>query len=106
MTVLNLWLHSDNSTIGSSRLMERFHPCRAASPIVAAKCSDINPPIVGTRKERSTVFNQTSFRRGKSHNRIYPCILTLIPGIRVRYNLAISVGQDKYILSSFSHKAF
>jgi len=60
MTVLNLVIHSDNNTIGSSRVIESFHPGRAASPLVAGKCSDINPPIVGTRKERSTVFNQNS----------------------------------------------
>jgi len=60
MTVLNLVLHSDNNVIGSSRVIERFHPGRAGSPLVAAKCSDINPPIVGTRKERLTVFSQNS----------------------------------------------
>jgi len=60
MTVLNLVLHSENHAIGSSRVIERFHPGRAGSPLVATKCSDIIPPIVGTRKERSTVFNQNS----------------------------------------------
>jgi len=45
-------------------------------------------------------------RRGKPHNFIYPCILTLISGIRIRYNLAASVGHDRYILSSFSYTAF
>jgi len=58
MTVLNLVIHSDNNAIGSSSVVERFHPGRAGSPLVAAKCSDVNPQIVGTRKERSTVFNQ------------------------------------------------
>jgi len=58
MTVLNLVLHSDNNAIGSTRVIELFHPGRAASPLVAAKCSDINPLIVSTRKQRSTVFNQ------------------------------------------------
>jgi len=57
MTVLKLVLLSDNNAIGSSRVFERFHPGRAGSPLVAAKCSDFNPPIVGTRKERSTVLN-------------------------------------------------
>ena len=37
---------------------------------------------------------------------MYPSILTLISGIRVRYNLAIFVGQDSYKLSSLSHNAF
>jgi len=36
---------------------------------------------------------------------MYPCILTLISGIRIRYNLAIVVGQDIYNLSSLSHNA-
>jgi len=60
MTVLNLVLHSDNNAIGSSLVIERFHPGRAGSPLVAAKCSDLNPPIVGTRKERWTVLIFTS----------------------------------------------
>jgi len=45
-------------------------------------------------------------RREKFYNLIYPCILTLISGIRMRYNLAIFVGQDRYNLSSLSHNAF
>jgi len=57
MTILNLLLYSDNHAIGSSRVIERFHPGRAGSPLVADKSLDINPPIVGTRKGRSTVFN-------------------------------------------------
>jgi len=57
MTVLNLVLHYDNNAIGSSRVIERFHPGRAGSPFVAGKCSEFNPPIVGTRKEWSTVLN-------------------------------------------------
>jgi len=57
MTVLNLVLHYDNNAIGSSRVIERFHPGRAGSPFVAGKCSKLNPPIVGTRKEWSTVLN-------------------------------------------------
>jgi len=60
MTVLKLVLHSDNNAIGSSRVIERFNLGRAGSPLVAAKCSDINPPIVGTRKERSDAFKQNS----------------------------------------------
>jgi len=57
MTILKLLLDSDNHTIGSSRVIERFHPGRAGSPLVASKCLDINPLIVGTREGRSTVFN-------------------------------------------------
>jgi len=53
-------IHSDNNAIGWSGVLERFNLGRAGSPLVAAKCSDINPPIVGTRKERSTAFNQNS----------------------------------------------
>jgi len=60
MTVLNLVSHSDNNVIGSSRVIEGFHTGRAGSPLVAAKCSDINLPMVGTRKERSIAFNQNS----------------------------------------------
>jgi len=60
MAVLNLVSHSDNNAIGSSRVIERFHRGQAGSPLVAAKRSDINTPIVGTRKERSTAFNQNS----------------------------------------------
>jgi len=59
MTVLNLVLHSDNNAVGLSRVIERFHPGRAGSPLVAAKCSDINPPIVGTRKERRLCLTRT-----------------------------------------------
>jgi len=60
MTAWNLVLHSGNNAIGSNRVIERFHLGRAGSPLVAPKCSDINSAIVGTRKERSTVFNQNS----------------------------------------------
>jgi len=60
MTVLNLVLHSDNNAIGSSRAIERLHPGQAGSPLVAAKCSDINPLIVGTGKELLTAFSQNS----------------------------------------------
>jgi len=60
MTVRNLVLHSDNNAIGSSRAIERFHPGQGRSPLVAAKCSDTNPLIVGTRKELLTVFSQNS----------------------------------------------
>jgi len=60
MTVWNLVSHSGNNVIGSNRVIERFHLGRAASPLVAPKCSDINFAIVGTRKERSTVLNQKS----------------------------------------------
>jgi len=72
MTVLYLVLHSDDYAIGSSRMIERFHPGRAGSPLVAAKCSDINPPIVGTRKERSTVFDQNSPGAGSLLNLFIP----------------------------------
>ena len=58
MTVRNLVSHSDNNAIGSSRVVERFYPGRARSPLVPAKCSDIFPPIVGTQKERTTAFKQ------------------------------------------------
>jgi len=37
MTVLNLVLRSDNNAIESSPVVERFHPGRAGSPLVAAK---------------------------------------------------------------------
>jgi len=60
MTVRNLVSHSDNNAIGSSRVVERFYPGRAGSPLVAAKCSDISPPIVGTQKERTTALKQNS----------------------------------------------
>jgi len=60
MTVWNLVLHSGNNAIGSSRVIELFHLGRAGSPLVAPKCSDINSAIIGTLKERSTVFNQNS----------------------------------------------
>jgi len=60
MTVTNLVSHSDNNAIGSSRVVERFYPGRAGSPLVAAKCSDISPPIVGTQKEKTTAFKQNS----------------------------------------------
>jgi len=60
MTVLNLVLHSDNNAIGSSRAIERFHSGQAESPLVAAKCLDINPGILGTRKELLTMFSQNS----------------------------------------------
>jgi len=58
MTVWNLVLHPGNNAIGSNRVIERFHLGRAGSPLVALKWSDINSAIVGTRKVRSTVFNQ------------------------------------------------
>ena len=64
MAVLNLVSHSDNNAIGSSRVIELRHPGRAGSPLVAAKRSDINLPNVGTRKERSTAFNQNSLDAG------------------------------------------
>jgi len=86
MTVLNLVFHSDNNAIGSSPVVERFHPGRAGSPLVAAKCSDVNPQIVGTRKERSTVFNQYYPDAGSLLTVYNPCILNLISGIRIRYN--------------------
>ena len=60
MTVTNLVSHSDNNAIGSSRVVERFYPGRAGSPLVAAKWSDISPQIVGTQKERMTAFEQNS----------------------------------------------
>jgi len=64
MTILYLVLHSENNASRSSRVIERLHPGRAGSPLVAAQCSDVNPPIAGTRKERSTVFNQNSSGAG------------------------------------------
>jgi len=60
MTVRNLVSHADNSAIGSSRAVERFYPGRAGLPLVAAKCSDISLPMVGTQKERKTAFKQNS----------------------------------------------
>jgi len=60
MTVLNIVLHSDNNAIGTSRTIERSHPGQARLALVAAKCSDTNPLIVGTRKELLTVFSQNS----------------------------------------------
>jgi len=60
MIVENLVTHSDNNAMGSSRVVERFFPGRAGSPLVAAKCSDISPPIVGTQKERKTALKQNS----------------------------------------------
>jgi len=45
-------------------------------------------------------------RPEKFNNLVYPCILPLISGIRIRYNQTIVVGQDRYILSSLSHNAF
>jgi len=64
MIVLNLMLHYDNNAIGSSRVLERFHPGRAGSPLVAAKCSEISSPIFVSQKQRSTVFNQNSAGAG------------------------------------------
>jgi len=58
MTVRNLKSHSDNNAIGSSRVVERFYPGRAGSPLVASKCSDISPPIVGTQNEKTTAFKK------------------------------------------------
>jgi len=58
MTVRNLVSHSDNNAIGSRRVVERFYPGRAGSPLVASKCLDISPPIVGTQVKKTTAFKQ------------------------------------------------
>jgi len=47
MTILNLVLDSDNDAIASRHVLRRFHPVRAGSLLVAAKCPDMNPLIVG-----------------------------------------------------------
>jgi len=62
MTDRNLVSHSDNNAIGSSLVVERCYPGRAGSPLVAAKYSDISPPIFGMQKERTTAFKQNLSR--------------------------------------------
>jgi len=93
MTVWNLVLHSGSNAIGLSLVIERFHLGRAGSPLVAPKCSDINSAIVGTRKERSTVFNQNSPGAGS-------LITVYIPVSCLSY---LGYGSDK-ILQFLSEK--
>jgi len=46
------------------------------------------------------------FSRDELRNLPYPCILSITSGIRIRYNLAVSDGQDRYIVFAFSFISF
>ena len=70
MTDRNFVSHSDNNAIGSGRVVERCYPGRAGSLLVAAKYSDISPPIFGMQIERTTAFKQ-NLSRARTLRTIY-----------------------------------